>query len=60
MNYNEIKAKLEALKLELEMKMVNPNLSNEEKENLQKTILNYDYIIELTEMNHYGRGSLLT
>lgn len=59
MNYQEVKGKLEALKLELMNKMQNPNLSIEEKENIQNLIVNYEYIIELTEMNHFERGSVV-
>ncbi|MDZ5473063.1 DUF3896 family protein [Bacillus sp. 31A1R] len=32
-------------------------LSLEEKDNIKNTIMNYEYIIELTDMNHFERGS---
>jgi hypothetical protein len=57
MDYHVVKEKLETLKLELIKKMHNPNLSKEEKENIQKSIINYEYILELTDMNHFERGS---
>jgi hypothetical protein len=56
MNYKEVKEKLEASKLNLINKMHNHALSLEEKENIQKSIINYEYIIELTDMNHFERG----
>jgi hypothetical protein len=56
MIYEEVKEKLEATKQELTKKMENPNLSKEEKESLAKSIYNYEYIIELTDMNHFERG----
>ncbi|QOR65002.1 DUF3896 family protein [Cytobacillus suaedae] len=56
MEYKQVKEKLEASKMELIYKLQKQNLSNEEKENLQKSIANIDYIIELTDMNHYERG----
>jgi hypothetical protein len=58
MDYLEVKNKLEASKLKLMTKMQNPNLSKEEKELIQKEIVNYEYIIELTDMNHFERGSV--
>jgi hypothetical protein len=59
MNYNEVKEKLEAVKLDLTLKIQNPNLSPEEKEIIKNSILNYEYMLELTEMNHFGRGSII-
>lgn len=56
MTYQEVKERLEASKLELVKKLDNKNLSNVEREKLQLLIANYDYIIELTDMNHYERG----
>lgn len=56
MNYNEIKEKLEAVRLDLTEKIQNPNLTAEEKEIIKNSILNYEYMIELTEMNHFERG----
>lgn len=57
MNHEEIKERLEAVKQELLNKMHNPELSSEERENLLRSIMNYEYIIELADMNHYGRGT---
>jgi hypothetical protein len=57
MDYQEVKNKLEASKLKLMNKMQNPNLSKEEKEKIEKEIVNYEYIIELTDMNHFERGT---
>lgn len=59
MSYQEVKSQLEALQMALVMKMQNPDLSQEEKENIVKSIANYEYIIELTCMNHFERGSLI-
>lgn len=58
MNYQETKQNLEALKLELINDMQNRKLTNEEKEIIQRSIKNYEYIIELTDMNHFERGSI--
>jgi hypothetical protein len=59
MNYLEVKEKLEASKLELIKKLKNPNLTKEEYETIKKSIDNYDYIIELTDMNHFERGAIV-
>jgi hypothetical protein len=56
MYYEEVKAKLEDSKYELMKKMKIPTLSKEEMEALRNKVQNYDYIIELTDMNHFGRG----
>lgn len=56
MNYLEIKESLEAAKRNLMKKMEKPNLSREELESILDSIENYEYIIELTDMNHYERG----
>ncbi|KML41206.1 hypothetical protein VL14_12035 [Cytobacillus firmus] len=60
MNYLEIKKKLEAAKQELEIKMHGQAASESEKETLQKRIDNYEYMIELTEMNHFERGNIIS
>lgn len=57
MKYQEVKETLEAAKLDLVKKLKNPNLTQEEFETIKRSIDNYDYIIELTDMNHYGRGA---
>lgn len=59
MNYQEVKEKLEASKLELMKKIEDPNLSNDEKQNILKSLDNYEYIIELTDMNHFERGLIV-
>jgi hypothetical protein len=56
MDYIEIKKKLETSKMALVKKMERSDLSKEEKELLQNTINNVDYILELTDMNHFQRG----
>lgn len=56
MNYLEVKKVLERLRLELVKRIEDPNLTKEEKEEIQWSIYNYEYIIELTDMNHYERG----
>lgn len=58
MDFKEVKETLEALKSQLMNEMQNPNLSSEEKEKIQKSIINYEYIIELTDINHFERGSI--
>lgn len=58
MNYLSVKEQLEANKLNLMKQLDNPALTKEEYESLQQTISNYDYIIELTEMNHFERGMI--
>lgn len=59
MEYQEVKEKLETLKVQLINKKKNENLTIEERENIEKLIVNYDYIIELTDMNHFERGSMV-
>jgi hypothetical protein len=59
MNFQEVKSQLEALQMQLANNMHNPNLSIDEKIELQKAIANYDYIIELTCMNHFERGTAI-
>lgn len=57
MEYQEVIERLEALKMQLVSKLENQNLSVEEKDNIHRSITNYDYIIELTNMNHFERGA---
>lgn len=59
MNYQEVKSQLEALQMALVTKMQNPDLSFDEKEAIVNSIANYEYIIELTCMNHFERGTLI-
>ncbi len=56
MDYLDVKEQLELQKMNLLKKLDNPELTKEECENLRNLINNYDYIIELTEMNHFERG----
>lgn len=56
MDYMDIKEQLEVQKLNLQRKLDNPGLTKEEYEQLQNSLNNYDYIIELTDMNHFERG----
>lgn len=58
MEYQETKERLESLKKELAKKLENPSTTKEEIEKLQHSIDNYEYIIELTDMNHYERGKV--
>ncbi|MCM3707290.1 MULTISPECIES: DUF3896 family protein [Cytobacillus] len=60
MNYLEIKKKLEAAKQELEMKLQDQAAPESEKGALQKRIENYEYMIELTDMNHFERGNIIS
>jgi hypothetical protein len=59
MKYQEVKEKLEASKLELMNKMKNNDLSKNELDSIKLAIDNYDYIIELTDMNHFERGKVV-
>lgn len=56
MDYQEIKGQLEGQKVNLMRRLNDQNLSKEEIEKIKKNIDNYEYIIELTEMNYYERG----
>ena len=56
MNYQDVITRLEENKINLTKKLENKNLAKEEYESIQHSIENYDYIIELTEMNHFERG----
>jgi hypothetical protein len=58
MDYKEVKNYLEEMKQTLENKMQDKSLTTEEIEEIKKSIMNYEYIIELTDMNHYERGSV--
>ncbi len=58
MDYLEIKQKLEAAKQDLMIKMQDPAVLKEDKERIQKSIANYEYMIELTDMNHFERGKV--
>lgn len=58
MHYQEVKKSLEEIKLNLENKMHDTTLSPFEKEEIKRSIENYEYILELTDMNHFDRGSI--
>jgi predicted transcriptional regulator YdeE len=56
MDYQYIIAKLEDDKRKLTEKLENKELPKTEYETIKHSIENYDYIIQLTEMNHFERG----
>lgn len=56
MDYLDIKEQLEIQKHALLKKLEDPALTPEEYEALQNSVNNYNYIIELTDMNHFERG----
>lgn len=56
MDFHEVKDQLELHKQNLIKKLQNGNLTKEELETVRSSIDNYEYIIELTDMNHYERG----
>ncbi len=58
MNYHDIKRKLEAARMELQDKIEDPQLDVKERMELEKSLANYEYILELSEMNHYQRGGV--
>ncbi|OIK13088.1 hypothetical protein BIV60_14875 [Bacillus sp. MUM 116] len=58
MDYLEVILCLEKNKMNLVKMLEAQNLSNEQLESIQHSIDNYNYIIELTEMNYFERGSL--
>ncbi|NRD79711.1 DUF3896 family protein [Bacillus sp. BRMEA1] len=59
MNFEEVKEKLETSKRVLQKKLENPNLTLAEREILLNEIHNLEYILELTDMNHFQRGFVL-
>ncbi|MBB6446691.1 DUF3896 family protein [Bacillus benzoevorans] len=56
MDYLNVIAKLEENKRKLTEKLEDNTLPKEEYELIMHSIENYDYIIQLTEMNHFERG----
>ncbi|HHY73364.1 MAG TPA: DUF3896 family protein [Bacillus bacterium] len=58
MDYRQIITKIENDKINLIKMLDNKNLSKEEYESIKRAIDNYDYIIEVAEMNHYERGAV--
>ncbi|MGG1401265.1 DUF3896 family protein [Bacillus salipaludis] len=58
MDYLEVISIIEKNKLNLVKMLEGKNLSKEQMDSIQHSIDNYNYIIELTEMNHFERGNL--
>ncbi|MCU5379416.1 DUF3896 domain-containing protein [Bacillus cereus] len=54
--YQATKAYLEGKKQQLCNKLSSKHLSKKEHEQLKLEIDNYEYILNLVEMNHYERG----
>jgi len=59
MDYHEIISRLEKEKLNLVERLENKNLREEEYFSIQHSIDNYNYILELTIMNHFERGTII-
>ncbi|WP_462413292.1 DUF3896 family protein [Neobacillus sp. Marseille-QA0830] len=59
MEYQEVKEVLEGMRQDLLRKLEDASLTKEDKINIQKSIYNYEYIIELTDMNHFERGLMV-
>ncbi|KAA0784285.1 MULTISPECIES: DUF3896 family protein [Bacillus] len=55
-DYNATKKYLEGKKQQLCNKLSSKQLSKKEREQLKLEIDNYEYILNLAEMNHYERG----
>lgn len=55
-DYYATKKHLELKKEQLCNKLSNMKLSKKEREQLKLEIDNYEYILNLVEMNHYERG----
>ncbi|MDA1601670.1 DUF3896 family protein [Bacillus cereus] len=55
-DYNATKKYLEGKKRQLCNKLSSKQLSKKEREQLKLEIDNYEYILNLVEMNHYERG----
>ncbi|MED1472428.1 DUF3896 family protein [Bacillus salipaludis] len=58
MDYLEVISIIEKNKLILVKMLEGKNLSKEQMDSIQHSIDNYNYIIELTEMNHFERGAI--
>ncbi|WP_026576197.1 DUF3896 family protein [Bacillus sp. UNC438CL73TsuS30] len=58
MDYLEVISIIEKNKLNLVKMLEGKNLSKEQMDTIQHSIDNYNYIIELTEMNHFERGNI--
>lgn len=57
MEFLDIAKKVNENKSRLEKVLESAKLSEEERESLHKSMKNYDYILELTDLGHYSRGS---
>lgn len=55
-SYQEMKDRLETQKLDLVKKLENPTITESERRDIQLSIDNYQYILDLTDMNYYERG----
>ncbi|MDR6999138.1 DUF3896 family protein [Neobacillus niacini] len=58
MDYLEVISIIEKNKMNLVKMLEEKTLSKEQMDSIQHSIDNYNYIIELTEMNHFERGAL--
>ncbi|WP_374724017.1 DUF3896 family protein [Calidifontibacillus erzurumensis] len=59
MNYQELIATMEERKAILLKQLEDNKLSKEDYDTIQNSIDNYDYIIELIEMNYFERGQTI-
>ncbi|WP_379967670.1 DUF3896 family protein [Ectobacillus sp. sgz5001026] len=55
-SYQEIKNRLEAQKQQLVEKLETSSITESERQDIQLTIDNYQYILDLADMNYYERG----
>ncbi len=55
-DYHATKKHLELKKQQLFKKLCSVKLSEKEREQIKHEIDNYEYILNLVEMNHYERG----
>ncbi|MFB6467777.1 DUF3896 family protein [Cytobacillus sp. Hz8] len=56
MDYFEVKSQLTAKIQDLNKKLENNQLTVEDHDSIKRSIYNYQYILELTDMNHFERG----
>lgn len=54
--YDEIKEMLEQEKQKLIQQLERQKLTSEEQQTIHLSIANYEYILELVDMNHFNRG----
>ncbi|MCP1123494.1 hypothetical protein CN326_18600 [Bacillus sp. AFS018417] len=55
-NYHETKKQLESQKSQLCKRLTDVKLTESERNEIKRTIDNYEYILNLVEMNHFERG----